>query len=282
MLDRLRAASPGWRDLDVPGSLLRSFQGRFPPLCFESRQLNVPLLVLQDIGLDMQLWQRKVGALLDGLTLRGVVMRRFFFYGAPERVYQDPALPGVELARILAEHEECALLVLSSGAAVLPEPALWKDVLSRWPRRAWIHPAGDPALFPPAVTGLPVRSWPMTYFGLIGAAFSLVHDRDHRFVVPEARLHRARPVSVADVERLERLVRLYPHATAELVEYLRQRFMPEVPEEVIIHLRQRCLDPGSIFFQFAPAPDAPPTGEEVAAMRCLLSALDDSRPQEQD
>ena len=280
VLDRLRTESAGHYDLDVPGSLLRTVKGHFPPLRFLPRRLNTPLLVLLDRGLDMKPWQRKIDALLQGLEQRGIIIRRLFFYGVPERVYEDPLHPGVELGGLLAQKEWGSIFVFSTGAAVLPEDAPWKDALSRWPRRVWVHPMGDPALFPEALLRLPVRLLPMTYYGMLAAAYSLVHDRDHRFVVSQARLRRARPVRVADVERLLRLVRLYPHATTELAEHLRQRFTPDIPEEVVVHLRARSLDPGSAFLQFPPAPEAPLSSQEVAAVHCLLRVVEDSRPRE--
>lgn len=282
VFDRLRVVSAGRRQLDVPRTLHRTLCHAQPPLAFQPEALRRPLLVLRDQGQDMRIWASKIRDLLDGLSVRGILLSTYTFVGDARRLRPDSGGPEHDLFELWSSHLDSAILVLSTGLHAVDarsgQPADWVKRLTSWQRLTWVNPIGDPELFAPGLQSLPVRVWPMTYWGLLSAAYSLLHDVNQHFLITTQRLYRTRPVGPDDVKTLCRLLALAPAATPALAEYFRQRFAPEVPEEVILYLRAASLQPGGELLQFPPAAPAPLSRKEEAALRLLRDLTEAAAP----
>jgi hypothetical protein len=197
------------------------------------RSLLHPVLILEDTSLSMRLWQRKVGALVEGLLRRGIPMERWYFDGFPDRVSRTRFGEFEPIEKLARRCSAWPLLVISNGGVVgAPgrEPDEWSRHLTRWGSRIWIHPVSDPSQWSPLLRRLPVRVRPLSRDGILAAARDL-ERRDE--ALSETASPAARPVKREDVRRLANLVRLIPGATAEDVEAARQEFCPEVPDHVV-------------------------------------------------
>lgn len=263
--------------------------GGMPNLRFRARPPVAPLLVLHDISPGMRPFARKVEALLLGLSRRGVALERWYFEEDASFVSRTPDGAPLALAELARRAGDSPLLVLSAGQGALASgpgiaPPGWVAGLARWRMRTWLHPVADPALWARALWRLPVRVWPMTLDGMLGAAYELSVGEERRLHVAAWRLQRRRPLRGADVGRMKRLVALLPEPTLELVELLRQRFYPEIPEEVSLALLSASTSAGGLHLPRAEAEALlathPLEGEvsQSEVRRYLLKVLADSEP----
>lgn len=290
VLARLTAGEASGGGLDVRKTVERSLH-RSPliELVFAPRFQGHPLVILQDTGPAMRLWTRKVEAFIQGMAMRGVAVERYSFDPDPTQIYSGPDAPLLPLAELVRRAADSPLLIISTGAGavtLLGQLKPWVQDLRRWPRRAWLHPLNNPSLWHPALAALPCNVWPMNRDGLLGASYDLAHDEDRRSLIPRDRLRPRRDVTPRDVERLKRLVALVPYAGLDLAELLRQRYAPEVPEEVLLHLVAHGTDYSGTVLRWAlPELSRLLDGlrrdrdvDEETARRGLIELLDESEP----
>jgi hypothetical protein len=92
----------------------------------------------------------------------------------------------------------------------------------------------DARLWPEDIHDVPMSVWPMTRRGLAHAARELGGIA----TPPGARVRVLAEghVTVDGIERVKRLATLVPHPSADLLELLRQRFAPDVPDAAIAYL----------------------------------------------
>lgn len=239
ILGRIFGADIRAKDLDVAGSLrLTLRRGLLPQLVFARVRTARPIVVLEDVSHDMDLWREKVHALLGDLARQGIGLERWYFDGDPRRVSERPRGAPVPLATVIGRRPDSPVLIVGTGAGLVPvleDPdTAWLKVVSERSRKAWVTPLVDSRFWPEALARVPVPVWPMTRLGLTQAARALAG-----FDAPasiRARVLAEGRVTHDEVERVKRLASLVPHPTIALLEYLRQRFAPDVPDAAIAHL----------------------------------------------
>ncbi|HEX6095601.1 MAG TPA: C39 family peptidase [Thermoanaerobaculia bacterium] len=221
--------------LDVDESLRRTLRaGMRPILVFEPPPRNEALVVLEDTSASMEPWATKVAFLLRMLAREGVAVEHYYFNSDPTFIARDRHGRPFPLERLADTRSERSLLVISTGIgldAVLQQRRRLAATFRRWPRRSWLNPIANRRYWTRALGRAPMNVWPLTRDGLSSAAWELA--------APEAAPSRRRTspacnVSADDVERMKRLVALVPYPTLALVEQLRRRYCPDIPEEVIL------------------------------------------------
>ncbi len=272
-LGRRAPAEPRYGDLDVDATIRRTLRaGLAPQVVFRSRAAAPPLVVLEDIGPGMDAWRGRVAALLGGLAARNVPLDRWQFHADAGRVFRALGEPEISLRQLARLRAASPLLVVSAGDGILVgregRIAPWIEQLAAWPRRAWLHPAGDPGAWHPVLRRpdeLKISVWPMTPEGLLAAARHLGHGRPGPAARATFRTAADRPVAPLDVDRLRWLLALSPRRDPDLLESLRQRFCPHVPLAAMLEaLEAPPLD--------APLGLPPEAGEVHAFLAGLLAA----------
>lgn len=291
LMGRLTGGETSRSVLDIAVTIERSLQqSPLIELRFAQRTSSCPLLVLVDTGPSMRIWARKVKSFIDGLQTRGVNLETFSF--DHDATYVAAGLDGAprQLGELTQRFEDSPLLVLSAGAGAassLGELRSWAKTLKQWRRRTWIHPVNDPDRWHPALQQLPMRLWPMTRDGMLGAAYDLALDDECSLLIPLERLRRRSRVTAAHIEQMKRLVALVPYAEVGLAELLRQRFAADVPEEVLLHLVALGTDYSGTILRWPLSElsrllrglrrEAPTAEAEIR--HYLIQLLDESRPE---
>lgn len=287
ILGRIYRVDERTRELDPAASLRETLRrGLLPRLVFRRVRTARPIVVLQDVGLDMALWRAKVERLLTDLRRQGVVLERWYFNGDPRRLSTHPVGAHVALEHVIGLRPDSPVLVVSSGGGL---PALgteesWLRALEGCPRRAWLTPVSDERLWPAALRSPAVGAWPMSREGLTSAARALAGyetaDPVRTQILAEGHVY------MDDVERLKRLASLVPHPTAELLEWLRQRFASDVPDAAVAHvvhasgssgLREIRLAEDDVI-RLAAAVHTETPALARAVRQAVLEALRDSEP----
>ena len=209
--------------------------GMRPHLIFKARRRMQPILVLQDVSQSMAVHTRRVDGLIHDLSRQGIAIERWFFDGDISRPATRRHGPPIPLETLLRRRDDGPVMMLGTGlglAASLSGNDLgWLDALRQQSRRVWVNPVSDPSLWPKALLRLPVPAVAMTRGGLLQASRKLTQDDRTAF----RSVDRApRVVTAAHVEQLRRLASLVPHPTVDLLELLRQRFAPEIPESAVL------------------------------------------------
>lgn len=293
--------------LNVPKSVQRTLErAALPTLVFDHRAGGRPLLVLCDISADMRPWERKVTALWTGLERRGVRLEVYYFDGNAARLSKARHGRSLPLGQLQRQNPDAALLIISTGSQLLDSQeekrragklAPWLELARRFRLRAWLNPIDDderwrPVLRRPSFVSTYLRVLPMTRAGLLAAAYELAQEPERRVYIPQAATRPARLVEEADVQRLQRLMALYPGAPLELIELVRQQFCPEVPDAVVLDLLTQSVAHSSRTLrvtdaelarllrelQDQDAPLDPPQRQEEQVRRYLLKVLKDSEP----
>lgn len=236
--------------LDVEESLRLTLRaGLRPHLVFEPPPRNVPVLVLQDVAWQMRPWQRKVDYFVEELVRQGVVIDRWYFNGDPLAVSRTPHGRLVPLETLGATRSESPLMILSSGQGIQDDSFDVLDrLLRKWSFGTILNPIGNPAYWRREMQRLPIHTWPMTRFGVRAAAVEITRKRDSG-ETPRAAARR--DVTRADVEQMKQLIAMVPHPSLDLADELRQRFCPDMPEEVLLFLGAEGVFYGDII-QFPP------------------------------
>jgi hypothetical protein len=112
-------------------------------------------------------------------------------------------------------------------------------------RKTWLTPVSDVRLWPPEFERLPLDVWPMTELGLTSAAKALAGLDSDTGVEVRARVAREGRVTLDDIERLKRLASLAPHPSPSLLDMLRLRFAPDIPDAAILHLMTQAEGPAA-------------------------------------
>ncbi len=301
------------RELDVRRSVqLTVRRGMLPSFVFRSRRMMPTILVVQDVAEEMRVWRGKVELFLTDLRRQGVPLERYYFDADPRRVSDAPHGGTVhDLDRVLRRRPAAPLLIVSaggglvslgaealaaagpggSGAAGGPAGAgsgvaAWLRTVRGRDRKTWLTPVSDARLWPDEFDQLPMQVWPMTRRGLAQAARDLAGvdvrppDRLRGRILDEGR------VSLDGIERMQRLASLVPYPTTDLLELLRRRFAPDVPDAVIVHLLQQTGRPAAAVLRMSDADirersaavrfETPTLEQQVRAV--LLDVLQESEP----
>lgn len=313
ILGRALTSEAQARELDVRRSVqLTVRNGMLPSFVFRSRRLMPTILVVQDVAEDMRVWRDKVDLFLRDLQRQGVPLERYYFHADPRRVSDAPRGGMVhDLDRVLRRRPMAPLLIVSNGGGLAPLSAAlsrpgragraggpggagrpgiddeWVRTLRGRDRKTWLTPVSDARLWPTEFDLLPLRVWPMTRRGLAQAARDLagVDVRPPERVL--ARILDEGRVTLDGIERMQRLASLVPYPTTELLELLRRRFAPDVPDAVIVHLLQQSGRPAAPVLrmtdeeirEFAAAVRFETPKLEAQVRRVLLDILRESEPQ---
>ncbi|HET8798542.1 MAG TPA: hypothetical protein VFO89_12690, partial [Thermoanaerobaculia bacterium] len=223
--------------LDVDETLRLTLRaGLWPVLTFEPPPRTAAVLVLEDTAPSMEPWSAKIAFLLRMLVRERVSVEHWHFDTDPTFVSQERHGRPFPLDRLADSHAERSLLVISTGAAldaVLRQRRRLAATLRRWERRSWLNPIANRRYWPAGIAHAPMNVWPLTREGLSAAAWELAAPE----LAPSRRHNAAvRDVHPDDIERMKRLIAVVPYPTVALAEQMRQRFCPDVPEEVILFL----------------------------------------------
>jgi uncharacterized protein with von Willebrand factor type A (vWA) domain len=263
-----RAASDPVTDdeIDVDRTLRRSLR-EFPRLHLVARERRrpCPVVVLEDSSADMAPWKAKVAALVTALRRQALVVVRLYFQRDLASVSLDHRGPRTSLLALQRMHGDSPLVIVGCRA-----PADLASVIG-WPKRVWLNPVDDPALWPDALHDpeLPVAVLPMTRRGLLEVSRALRdparrtsdHDLDPDLDADPA----DRPASP---RLFAALLSLAPAPTFELAELLRARLFPQAPETLIL-VAERLLASGA------------GSAKSMAAVRASLARLDPDRSYQQ-
>jgi len=279
------------RQLDVRRSVrLTLRRGLMPQLVFKPRRIAQTILVFQDVCQEMQIWQPKIDAFLGDLIRQGIALERWYFDGDPRTASDAPRRAPVRFDTIVRRRPGAPLLMISTGSGI--ESALatrdeaWLTALRDAVKRSWLTPVADVRLWPDVFHALPLDVWPMTREGLARVAKELAGIEGEAPDQLKARIGAAGFVAQDDIERMKRLASVVPHPTAELLEILRQRFAPDVPDAVVLHLLAQSTTRATNVVrlhdeEIGRALDAMRRETprlEAAARRTILAVLRDSEP----
>jgi hypothetical protein len=279
------------RELDVLLTLRATLRrGLLPVLITKPRRIAETVFVVQDVCQEMRLWEPKVEAFLADLRRQGILLQRVYFDGDLSRVSDRPHRQARLLETFLRDRPNVPIMIVSSGsgigAALADRDQPWIRELRGRDRTAWLTPVGDMRLWPRAFADLPIDVWPMTRQGLLGAARQLAGLGADTTPEARARLAAEGRVTLEDIERLKRLASLVPHPTPALLNLLRQRYAPDVPDAALLHLMLQAEGPAAPIVRLADEdarryqndvrrenPDL-----EVSVRETVLAVLRDSQP----
>jgi hypothetical protein len=280
------------RQLDVRRSVrLTLRRGLMPQLVFKPRRIAQTIVVFQDVCQEMQLWQPKIDAFLADLLRQGIALERWYFDGDPRTVSDAPRRAPIRFDTVARRRPDSPLLMISSGSGIESVLATgddaWLACLRGAVKRSWMTPVADVRLWPDVFRALPLDVWPMTRDGLARVAKELAGIEGEPAERLKARIAAAGFVAQDDIERMKRLASVVPHPTTELLEILRQRFAPDVPDAVVVHLLAQSITRATNVLRLSDeeigrALDAMRRETprlEAAARRAVLTVLRDSEPQ---
>ncbi len=239
LLARTFSHSTHGRRLDVVRTVRATLAaGLLPTLVFERSRLQESILVLHDVSQAMGSHAARVDGLLDDLRRQGVVFERWFFDGDVSRPSRRPHDVTIRLEELLRHRADDPVLIISTGLglpALMESPDTgWLVALRRGTRRVWMTPIADPLLWPAALPRVGCPVVPMTRRGLVHAA-TILAGHAHAAAGVLARIATgSRAVTTTDVDRLKTLASLVPYPTLSLLELLRQRFAPDIPESGVL------------------------------------------------
>jgi VWA domain containing CoxE-like protein len=291
VLGRSFAGDVRGTELDVLESLRRTLRaGLQPHLIFRPRRVQETIVTLVDVSPSMAMYARKIESFRADLRRQGIALEAWFFDADISGVARHPHGPTTPLEGFLRLHGEGPVMILSAGAGVPVTIARKNDktvpALQKRARLVWITPIADPQLWPEALQRLSLPIVSMTRTGLLRAAQILAHDDPSGGVVSFARASVSRPVTERDVEELRRLASLVPYPTPELLELLRQRFAPEIPESAVLYAVDTRAASANLPFKMSDddirdllKKVRAETPEREAAVRAyLIQVLEDSEP----
>jgi hypothetical protein len=227
------------RHLDVRATVRAAARAARPQLVFAARRVQEPILVLQDVSQAMDPHAERVDGLLDDLRRQGVALDRWYYDGDVSRPAPRPVAAPLPLEQLLRRRDSGPVMVISAAeglrATVATSDGAWLEALMQPDRRVWLTPVTDPRLWPTALRRMPLPVVPMTRRGLIEAASLLAHAERIGTAVTSRFVEVERRASAGDVRRLQRLASLVPFPTVSMLEQLRRRFAPDIPESAVIY-----------------------------------------------
>ncbi len=241
LLGRAFARDSLGRELDVPRTLQRTLRaGLRPHLVYKPRRVQETIVVLIDHSQAMNAHARRVNSLVADLARYGIALERWYFDGDIALQSARPFGPPIALADLVRRRERSPALIISAGfevgAALQSPDRSWLRALQTWSRRVWLNPITDESLWPSALARLPVPVVGMNRAGLLRAANILARGENEAVGVSGRIGLAPRPVTLDDVDELKQLASVVPYPTIELLELLRQRFAPQVPEAAVFHV----------------------------------------------
>lgn len=273
------------RHLDLDGSVRSTVRHGRPVLVFGDRPPPSALLVLEDVGPEMRPWRRKVAAFVTGLEQRGVRIERWTFDTHAATVSSRAHGAPVPLAALTGAADGSLLVVVSTGMGVLGEQRAlnrWVRELAAFPARVWLNPIPDETRWRGGLARAPMPVLPLTGPSLAHAARLLGAD------VPEAALRApaSAPATGDPVTQIRQLAALLAIADPDLLMWLRESFLPDVPEHAVLDVldghgawggRRLTWQPGERAAALARLRRDHP-GRELQVRRRLIELLDHNEP----
>lgn len=288
-LTRLDGNGGDGRILDAELTVRRTAQrAGLPELVYKATNQHTPLLVLLDVRPHMQLWLPRCVALVQGLAQRGLAVEWVCFGGTycpASATLGDPTEP----LRRLHAGAEMPVIVLSTGPQG-PAAAAWEwtTLYKQAPRRAWLHPVGQPELWSMTVRQdrESLRLLPMTESGLL-LATDLLTARSAGLPRTLREQESGAPLDLAATSVLAQLVGQCGPTDLQFAELLRQRLLPELSPLALLHLlaagsdlagKELRLTPTRGGPAMLPEPDGRAYPHGSAARELFLKVLRDSEP----
>ena len=249
LLCRLCSRVSQGTELDLSATVrAASVRGALVEVKYVSRRQSEQIIVLLDSSYEMRPFLPRIRAWLHGLAKRGVELQVHCFNEAMELVDGNRTL---NLADLVGRSLTQPMLLFTTGLALsrvgsdLPE---WVTALYARPRYAVVNPIRQRALWR---SNLQKRAEivPLSRSGLTAAAYLLARDQGVQPTRPDTPDESSEIiVTGSQVRRVLQLAALLPTTPVELVEWLRQRFAPECPDEAVWLARDYSSDPsGSVF-----------------------------------
>jgi uncharacterized protein YkwD len=273
------------RHLDIDRSVRSTVRHGRPVLVFGDRPPASALIVLEDVGPEMRPWRRKVAAFVTGLEQRGVPIERWTFDTHAVTVSSRAHGAPVPLAALTGAAEGALLVVVSTGMGVLGEQRAlnrWVRELAAFPARVWLNPIADETRWRGGLARAPMPVLPLAGPSLAHAARVLGAD------VPEAALRTpaSAPAPADAVDQVRQLAALLPIADPDLLMWLRESFLSDVPEQAVLDVlegqatwggRRLTWQPGERAAALARMRRGHP-GRELQVRRRLVELFDDNEP----
>lgn len=279
------------RTLDVRATIRATLRrGQMPTLVTKPRRIAETILVVQDVGQEMRLWEGKVEGFLFDLRRQGIALERMYFDGDLSRVSERPHRRSTALESVFRARPDAPVLIVSSGTALASMAASddqrWMRLLAGRLRKTWLTPVADLSLWPGEFNILPLDVWPMTPLGLLNAARQLAGLDAAAGPSVRAQLAAEGRVTVQDIERLKRLASLSPNSSPALLDLLRRRFAADVSDAALLHLLMETGSAGSPVVRLTERDLARSLAAvrsenpdlELAARKMILGVVSDSEP----
>lgn len=231
------------RQLDVEASIDGTIlAGGAPTLLFRRGRIRRALVVLVDESIEMRPFRQRVSALLDGLRQRGIAMDLWLFQGVPFEVSRELGDPPLRLGELARHAGGSAVLVISSGSGLrYSSPVRLRalgGVLDCFSAQVWLTPFDDPSLWPAELARFVARgrAFSLNAGGLRAAAMAI-----HGLLARPSRAvdGGARPAQ-ADIWKMRALVGLVPAPNGDVPAAMRERFLPQVSDDVLVSVDIRA------------------------------------------
>lgn len=275
------------RQLDAEGTVLASARRGHPVLVFADRPPGRVLVVLEDVGPEMRPWRRKVTAFVTGIAQRGVHIQRWTFDTHAVTISARAHGAPVPLSALTGTVDGRMLVVVSTGMGVLGEGRVlsgWVRELAAFPARVWLNPIVDESLWRGGLARVPMPVLPLTGSSLAQVARVLGAD------VPDAAVQAptsgTRALVGDPADELRQLAALMPAVDVDLLMWLRESFLPHVPEETVLAIYEKYGAWGGRRLHWQPGERAAAIkrlrrnhpGREGPVRQRLLELYDDSEP----
>lgn len=249
LLFRLCSRRTGGLDLDLQATVrATAMRGALTEVKFRTRRQSEQILILLDCSGEMRPFLPRVRAWLCGLQQRGVDLQVCYFNEAWELLGEAGRALSLPTVGSLIQ----PTLLITTGLILVSEenqqPA-WVQKLSRQPRCAIINPIREKALWRTKLRWCD-GIFTLSRLGLIRAAARLAHDPSLVSLRLECNEDDAPVLAWSHVHRILQLAALLPSTPVEFVEWLRQRFAPECPDEAVWLAVDYSSDPSGAVLLF--------------------------------
>lgn len=246
LLEEALASIEHLRELDIDRTVFDTVHaGLVPTLRHRARHGALRALLLIDIGDVTRPYRAKIKAFEDRLQKRGLDLERLYFDRNPARVSTKPGGRLVPLESMAIKLGGIPMILLSTGHG-LPGPGEENEaadlrVFEAWPNRLLLNPLEQPGAWPAGLERnlLRIAAYPMNRSGLLAARQALREQRA-RLRAPKKYKGLSKKTNELNLEHKDTLLSMLamaPVPSFELAWALRERFLPDTPDEVVLGMR---------------------------------------------
>lgn len=165
--------------LDVAASVTATGHNYgIPTLIYGKQKRLRAVIILEDLLAEARAWNHSCDELTEGLSRRGIPVRRYRFRGSLARLSTDLGAP-VWLEDLEDHRYGQLVLIFSDGKGLTPADRFLLETLANWPMAAWIE-LREPCFWDES-TAIPVRHglpvYPATSAGLLEVMQSFLTEQ---------------------------------------------------------------------------------------------------------